>query len=251
MRQAFDENEDDFDARRAGPPRRRRRLPWLRMALTSAALVTAMTRVAEERAATPREPVAGAAETPPAARWQAIADAAPAYAIEGVAAAASAVRREVEGGREDSLTVKSVGEPGYGHLRIRHGGVEAAPASFYVDLVRQAAAAGLAIRRSGRIERLETKFGPAETASLTLVGAGEQICQAVRLLPAGTAFSVQGWVCGGTAGPPVAGELACFLDRLTPVGAADPALRTLFAEAERRRSEGCGPLRRLAGLRGP
>lgn len=239
----------------AEPPRaaRRRRFPWLRTGLTSAALVGALAYLAEHRgahhdAAEPSAVPSSALVAPPPT-WQPLPSAAAIYAFSGLPDPYFEARRHGSGGREDILTAGTLGETGYAHLQIRRGIPEPAPASFYVDLVRQAAAAGLSVARSGLATRLDTKFGPAETALVTLAGSVEQSCQAIRFVHAEVSFTIHGWLCGGEARPVTDEDLACLMDRLSLVGSEDPALRVLFAQAEGRRLEACSPAPKLAGIR--
>jgi hypothetical protein len=83
---------------------------------------------------------------------------------------------------------------------------------------------------------------------VTLAGPAEQACQAFRFADAQASFAFQGWVCGSEAQPVNEGHLACLIDRIA-LGATDnPAVKAIFAEAERQRLEGCGPTERTASV---
>jgi hypothetical protein len=230
------------------PLRRRGRLaslPSLRMSLLSAAAVAALAYFAAERQpASPSEPAAiplAALLTPPPT-WQPVAQASPLYALEGIDPNSYAweVRRHVSGAREDTLTFGGFGDVGYGRLQLIAGASEPEPASFYVDLVRQAAAAGLSVVRSAQAAPIATKFGPAEIAAVSLAGASEESCLALRGGDPALGFMMRGWICGSAAQPATEPQLACLIDRLALAG-EDPALTALFAGAERRRALGCAP----------
>jgi hypothetical protein len=217
------------------------------MSLLSAALLAAMVHLAERRGADPVDlgsvPASTLIAPPPA--WQRLPTP-PLYGLAGPSSPNLEARRHADGGREDVLTVGHFGEPGHAQLRIRRGIAGPWPPSFYVDLVRQAAQAGLAVVRSGQASVMTTKFGPAETATLTLAGAGRQTCQGVRLLREEVAFSLHGWLCGVA---PSAADLACLIDRMTLLASEDPALKALFAQSEGRRA--CGPAPQVAEVRRP
>jgi hypothetical protein len=233
---------------RLQPLRRRSRLsslPWLRTSLLSAAAVAALVHFAAEREPSPpSEPAAiplAALLTPPPA-WRPVAQASPLYALEGIDPNSYAweVRRHVSGAREDTLTFGGFGEVGYGRLQLVSGASEAEPASFYVDLARQAAEAGLSVVRSAQAAPIATKFGAAEIGAVSLAGASEESCLALRVGDPALGFRMRGWICGSAAQPATEPQLACLIDRLTLVG-EDPALTALFAGAERRRALGCAP----------
>jgi hypothetical protein len=248
----WDDSRPDEPAR----PTRRRPFRWLGTGLLSALLVGALAYLAEQRAA--RQEAAEAVPVPastlvaPPPTWTPFPEAPPLYAFGGLAAPAFEARRHAGGGREDVLVAGTLGDVGYAQLTVRRGIAEPPASSFYVDLVRQAAAAGLSVVRSGQAVRLDTKFGPAETAGITLAGPVEQACQAIRFLHPEVSFSVHGWLCGGEARPVTDADLACLMDRLVLTGSEDPALRVLFAQAERRRLEACSPPpAQVAGIRRP
>ncbi|HEX2509880.1 MAG TPA: hypothetical protein VHK66_05115, partial [Microvirga sp.] len=120
--------------------------------------------------------------------------------------------------------------------------------SFYVDLVRHAAEAGLSVVRSAQAAPLPTKFGMAEAAHVTFAGESEQTCLAIRFAHPEMQFGLQGWLCGSPVGE---GHLTCLVDRLVVTGNEDPALKVLFAQAERQRLPACAPQARTASAQRP
>jgi hypothetical protein len=250
----FDGFEDDAPVRLAPAGRvRARRLPWLRMSLMSGVAVFGLVILAQEQQAVDPEPETGfvpqAVLVAPPPAWQTIPQPSALYALVGTEGAlphALAARRHSTGGREDRLQFGSPGEPGYGLVSLVRGIREGQAGSFYVDMVRRAAEAGLSVARSGQAARLDTKFGPVETAPLVLAGAAEQACLAFRFSDGELAFGFAGWLCGSEGRGVQADQLACFLDRLALAkGGDDPALRILFAQADERRSQACAPVARL------
>lgn len=151
-------------------------------------------------------------------------------------------RHRTGGGRQDVLAYGAeFGEGPYLRLSLYRIGREPAPAaSFFVDLARQAAQAGLAVARSAQPAPLATKFGPLETADVLLErGSTEATCLAFRLLAGDVDFRLDGMACGESAAPDRA-SLACVLDRLDLIsGSGDPPLLRFFTEAEQRRGQTC------------
>ena len=152
-------------------------------------------------------------------------------------------RQHTNGAREDTLILGRFGDFRYAHVSLVQGAAETA-GSFYIDIVRRAARAGLAVAHQGQGRTVATKFGTLEAAPLTLAAKGEQTCQAFRFSDEDADFSFQGWLCGSSA--PEEAQLACFIDGITPAGSPSPALKAVFARAERSRTEACGPSARTA-----
>jgi hypothetical protein len=259
---AFEADPDDEsgpDMARMRPARqiRRREWPWLRIGVASVAVIAALAYAAQNEERDPRDaaggPVPYASLIAPPPPWQPIARPAPTYAVEDADGKAMPVmldvRRHVSGGREDTLTFGVFGEAGYARLSITRGFAEPESGRFFVDLVRRAAGAGLAIARSGQSEAVATKFGSVEAASVTLVDTAEQPCLAFRFAHADTSFGFQGWLCGSETVPISTGQLACFLDRLALVSGDDQQLKAVFAQSDRRRLEACAPALRTAAAR--
>jgi hypothetical protein len=225
---------------------------WIRTGLGCAAAIVALVLLAREglrdgAGSAPVQPVRPAVLVAPTPVWQAIPDARPGYTIDipklKRLAQAHEARRHAEGGREDKL-VYGVFESERLYLRLvlfRGPRDPDRPASFFLDLARRAGEAGLAVVRSGRTASVETKLGALETAEVALSDSIERPCTAFRLRPVEVGFSAHGWYCAGReeVGP----DLACFIDRLALLPAADAdALKVLFAQAERRRNPSCGPI---------
>ncbi len=123
------------------------------------------------------------------------------------------------GGRADALSIGTINDPFYLRVVIDRS-QQPRSTSFYVDLARNAAQAGLAVKRSAQADELSTKFGILEMMPATLARATENQCLAFRGKALDGSVNLQGWLCGDDMF--VADDmLACFLDRLT----ATPALR--------------------------
>jgi hypothetical protein len=231
-----------------------RSLPWLRMGLVSAASIAALSYLAQGNAPQAPDPPlparTPAALTAPAAAWHAIPSPAPFYALDAPALAgissALQARRTARGAREDTLTVGSLADERAPHLRLvllrTVGGEGSAPASLFVDLVRRAADAGVGVSRSGRAAALKTKLGPLEVAPVELAGEAPRACLGFRGQHADVGLRVAGWYCGPAAAPATPDSLACLVDALSLAPtAADPPLKVIFGQAERRQA--CGEVR--------
>lgn len=233
--------------------RARRRLPWLRLGLTSAGLVTILSVLAQEKA------VREAAERPavqvaeprllaPALPWEALPRGVSLYALDapllrGRTPAVEA-RRHHSGAREDVLALGDLAAEGpVLRLVLRSGAIPGASHdSFFVDLVRQAAEAGASVERSLPGPDLATALGPAEVAEVMLNGGTERPCAALRLARPDAVFSLIGYACGAGGAPLARADLTCLVDRLgLAPDADDAALKALFTEAQRRRSPACAP----------
>lgn len=116
---------------------------------------------------------------------------------------------------------------------------------FIIALVREAAARGMSVQRSGAPTGLTTKFGSVEATDVTLSdGATERACIGFRHRGGDTPLRLSGWWCGGAARPADRQQLACLVDGLALLGAGeDHALRSAFAAAERNRDGACSPPR--------
>jgi hypothetical protein len=228
-----------------------RRLPWFRIALGSVAIVAGLAHLAqkatvERRGAADEGPRAGILAAPPP-EWRPIDQPLPAYRLDspelGGLSRSLQARRHISGGREDTLRLGAFDEPA-AHLHLVAARVDRAQptSTFFVDLVRQAASAGLGVARSAQPSSVATKLGPIETAEVVLAGASERACLAFRHERADPGFRLSGWLCGAGGIPVEPARLACLVDRLAVLpDAEDDALKALFAEAEGRRSEACGP----------
>jgi hypothetical protein len=240
--------------RRPAPARGPAELPWLRMAVVSAASVAALAYLAEHdgpeharsRPPPARPPLALSA---PAASWQQVATAPPLFAVDAAPLkgqpALVDVRTSLRGGREDLLVFGSLADVTAPFVRLvvaRNPGDAAPPSSLFVDLVRRAAEAGMAVTRSAPGAALATKFGAFEATPIALGTDGPRACIGFRGQHTDMAFRVLGWFCGGAAAPATREALVCVIDGLELTSAAaDPALKAMFAQAERRRE--CRDLR--------
>lgn len=234
---------------------RGRSRPWLRMGLISGLAIVGLAYLAQRApdALPPRAvAVPPSALTAPAPLWQPIANPSAVYAIELTGRKSPVVldaRRHAGGGREDIFVIAAPGEPGYGRLSLTRG-VSEPDASFYVDLVRRAAQAGLSVVRNSQSRSVATKFGAVEAADAILAADTEQSCLAFRFAHSDISFSLHGWLCGSEARPASDTRLACLLDRVFLVNAGDDAaLKVLFAQADKHRGETCPQSARLATAR--
>ncbi|HEY8565106.1 MAG TPA: hypothetical protein VIL65_06365 [Beijerinckiaceae bacterium] len=233
--------------------RTRRRLPWLRLSLTSAGLVALLSVLAQEKAAReeaerPAVQVAEPRLLAPALPWEVLPRGAPLYTIDATflrgRTPAVEARRHQSGAREDVLTLGDLDAEGpVLRLVLRSGPIpDANPDSFFVDLVRQAAEAGASVERSLPGPDLATALGLAEVADVALNGGTERSCAAVRLYRPDAAFSLIGYACGAGGAPLVRADLACLVDRLgLAPDADDAALKALFTGGQRRRNPSCAP----------
>jgi hypothetical protein len=239
------DEDDAFDMVDERPSHRlrRKRLPWLRIILMSACSIAGLAYLAleQERTARPAErakAVPSSVLVTPAPAWKPLAPSPGVYALAGASGSVtSEARQHTSGAREDTVVLGRFGDYRYAQLALVQGTTEAA-GSFYIDTVRRAARAGLAVAHQGQGRMVATKFGSVEAAPMTLSGKGEQACQAFRYADPEADFSFQGWLCGSSA--PDEAQLACFIDGIALTGPAGPSLRAVFAQAEHGRTDACG-----------
>jgi hypothetical protein len=135
--------------------------------------------------------------------------------------------------RADRLTIGSFDGPGaWLRVVVRRAADAGRPsAGFFVDTVRQAADAGLALDRFGRAGRLVSRFGPVETASIAVTQAGAPVtsradCAVLRFGAEDVALDFTALAC-----PPVGrtfdeSQLSCIVSRLDSIAAGDePSVR--------------------------
>ncbi|PVE24476.1 hypothetical protein DC522_10330 [Microvirga sp. KLBC 81] len=253
---AWDEDEAFFDERPAHRVRKRR-LPWFRMIFMSSLMIGGLVYLAQRKGSevqvAARKSVPASVLIAPAPAWTPAAPTPAPYVIERASAPPiMEARQHTSGAREDTLTLGRFGDAPYARLILIQGSSERAR-SFFVDIVRRAAEAGLAVSRNEQSRMVATKFGLVEAAAMTLVGKSEQECQTFRFADPDLGFGIQGWMCGSDAAIMDDAQLACFIDGITLAGASSPSLKALFVRAEKSRTEACGVAARTAstGIRPP
>ena len=153
--------------------------------------------------------------------------------------ARSTGRQRRDGARQDVLTWgEGLAAKSHARLVVYRASAQDQPAgSFYLDITRMAALAGIAVTRSQLPQAIATRFGPVDVAELTLTQGGqERVCAGLRLLVDEPDLRLTGFACLGDAkSEPQA--IACFIDRLELEAArADPTLAQFFAKAQMARS---------------
>jgi hypothetical protein len=238
---------DERPARRL----KRRRPSWLRVILMCSCSIAGLAYLALQLEPA-RRPTERAKQVPssvlvaPAPAWKPIPASPAPYSLSGAPApVVTEARQHTNGAREDTLVLGRFGDFRYAQVSLVQGQPETA-GSFYIDIVRRAARAGLAVAHQGQGRMVATKFGTLEAAPLTLAGKGEQACQAFRFADAEADFSFQGWLCGSSAPDDV--QLACFIDGMMLAGGTSPSLKAIFAKAERSRTDACGSAARTASV---
>jgi hypothetical protein len=228
----------------------RRRLPWIRIALASLAVVFSLLHLAHDPGGATLEEASPAPGIPSASssERQTRPEIGPLYALDAPDFARlprdEVARRSGAGGREDVLRIGRFEAPAP-HLQVqvqRSPELGPAMAGFFVETARRASEAGLGVVRSAQPATVATKLGPAEMAEVVLVGASERSCLAFRLHRSEIGLRLGGWLCGAPERLAERMQLACAIEGLTVVpGAEDAGLKALFADAERDRNPACGP----------
>jgi hypothetical protein len=199
-----------------------------------------------------RPAIEPASVSAPMPLWQPIVQPATVYAVDATDLQSLpftyAARRDSFDAREDALTFGAAEADGRPHFRlVAHRSPEPQPtASFFVDLARRAADAGLAVARSAPADGLRTKFGTAEAADVVLAGGSERACLAFRFAHQDIAWRLGGWLCGTEGRPAGRRQLACLLDSVSLRAADDASLKVLFAQAERQRDPTCAAAPQVA-----
>ena len=138
-------------------------------------------------------------------------------------------------GRQDALTFRD--EPGDGAwLRVGlhlAGPLDPAPGSFYLDLTRAAARAGVAVTRASLPVMQQIRFGGLEIAEVALAeGEGVRACLGFRLLAGEPDLRILGFACDRERQPEPR-ALACTLEGLQLLAPGlDEGLARFFAAAE-------------------
>jgi hypothetical protein len=193
----------------------------------------------------PPPPVPAAPALP---QWLAIERAAPAFHLpvpdlERFGVSHAARRHSGHGGREDRLSFGQFEsrDPFATLLVQRSGSGAQTPGSFFVDLARQSALIGQSLTRATQPLPLDTKFGMAELADVTLAaGNRERTCLAARQGIAGGTTRLTSILCPAEGLQADPATLGCMIDRLQLLASGeDGALRGAFAQAERKRMGAC------------
>ena len=207
---------------------RMRFLPWLAASgLTGLLIVGLMDRPAPE------------APSPEPALSPWVEAGAPIYGLEAPGfirpPRGEAWTRRQGAGRQDVLTFRDA--PGDGAwLRValhQAGPLDAASGSFYLDLTRAAARAGVAVTRASLPVMQQIRFGGLEIAEVALAeGEGVRACLGFRLLAGEPDLRILGFGCDRERQPePKA--LACTLEGLQLLAPGlDEDLARFFAAAE-------------------
>jgi len=149
--------------------------------------------------------------------------------------ASSTARLRRDGARQDMLQIgETLAAKNHARLVLHQAGAQdQPPGSFYLDVARMAALAGVAVTRSQLPQAIATRFGPLDVAELTLTQGGtERVCAGLRLLVNEPDLRLTGFACLGE-GMRDAQTFACFIDRLELDGArAAPSLAAFFAKAQ-------------------
>ena len=138
-------------------------------------------------------------------------------------------------GRQDVLTFRDQAGDG-AWLRVAlhlAGPLDPASGSFYLDLTRAAARAGVAVTRASLPVMHQIRFGGLEVAEVLLAeGEGVRACLGFRLLAGDPDLRILGFACDRER-QPEPGALACTLDGLQLLApGADEGLARFFATAE-------------------
>lgn len=155
-----------------------------------------------------------------------------------------ATRRHTgHGGREDRLSFGAFeGREPFATVLVQRSNAGAqTPGSFFVDLARQSALVGQSLTRTTQPLPLDTKFGMAELAEVTLAaGTRERTCLAARQGIAGATTRLTTILCPAEGLQADPATLGCMIDRLQLMaGGEDAGLRAAFAQAERKRMGSC------------
>jgi len=154
-------------------------------------------------------------------------------------------RRRIDGGgRQDMLGFGALtGDDLFLRLMVHRPGSEAAPqVSFFVDMVRRAAALDLSVAHNQLPREDATRFGQVEIGDLDLVEKDGTAtpCLGFRSTAYDTPIRLIGLACGSKARPLSRPGLVCLIERLDLNSAGeDVALAHFFAAAEMKRNPAC------------
>jgi hypothetical protein len=224
---------------------RNRTKPWIRWALSSLLLIGGLSYFAFQQDHLPE--IASEAElarelVAPPPRWEPVINPVVLFAFDlpelQLPSMAVRAREYREGGREDTLSIGSVSDPFYLQIVLDRT-QQPESSSFYLDLVRSAAQAGLAVTHISQSTDYQTKFGPIELARSTLANGKETSCLAFRGQGLDGSMRLHGWICGDERF--VADDmLACFVDRLTTTPAMrEPDFEAAMRNLDKSRTPAC------------
>lgn len=183
---------------------------------------------------------------PPPPAWQPLRQPIPMFHLEapelaGLELAYRAARRGSS--RQDNLTwtprADQIAETHRTLAQLfieRHEAAGNTERPLFADLAARAAEQHLVVERMATPKEIRTKFGTMEAAEMTLRrDERRHACLGFRRIDM-AGLTLSGWVCGTASRPVDRIALGCLVDRLHMVGGGkDPALRKLFAQAERER----------------
>ena len=181
-------------------------------------------------------------------RWNEVARAHGAFALEspaleGLEHSYLVRRHRIGGGRKDLMTWGSVdGDGAYMRVVLYRPGTESAFLDDPLDIaIAIAAESGIDAELSGPVGELKTKFGELPIVNMHTWGKnGPRACMAVAHSWNEPRISLVAWWCNRDWQLVQRGQVACLLDRLMLMSAGgDEKLATFFARAERGR-EICG-----------
>jgi hypothetical protein len=227
LREPADWRDEDLLALGAQPLRgrravARRRVPWIRISLTSAALIALIAVHAPDRASrdgvAPHSLLGAAPEllTPPSP-WRELATSDLEIGIEDERLAglplSHAARAHEDGTLQDVIEIGAFRST-QPHLRflLERGTENDLPGrSFFVDLAVRAAHAGLAVARSLPEEPLATRDDRYEIAQVWLENGRTRTCLAFRTIDVKNPARQVGWLCGNGV---TREDLACAIEGL-------------------------------------
>ena len=151
----------------------------------------------------------------------------------GMARSVARLRRD--GARQDVLVIgDGLGAAHHARLVLHQAGpLDQPPGSFYLEIARMAALAGVAVTRSQLPQAVPSRFGSLDVAELTLTeGSSQRSCAGLRLLVGEPDLRLTGFACLGDV-PREAQAFACFIDRLElNASRAETSLAAFFAKAQ-------------------
>jgi hypothetical protein len=212
--------------------RRRGRIAWFPLGLGSMAAIAALVHLAQ---LSPDQPLGDRGPETTASSAQAAT--APEKSINAVEQTGTIAPSTMETAHppsraRDDKWVHGVFESEAHYLRLVLRDPAQPVPSFFIELVRRAAEAGLGVIRSAQPARVATRFGPAEIAEVALADGLERACHAFRVMRPQGELAVHGWHCGPPDRPLERREIVCLIDRLPPQ-IDDRALKALVAAIER------------------